>query len=193
MCNMKKMILLLPILFTAFLAKAQTKTLPVDSATHNVVYQEIVNADHITKDLLYTRAREWFARTFVSSKEVIQMDDKDAGKIIGKGSASGINKLGTWASVTFHVDYIVAITVKEGRYRYEISNFSIENDQAVYGVKSIMDINTAYFNKDYRKSNGDLKEKYKDYFIRVYELGNTLSASIKESLSKSLIKSKDDF
>ena len=62
-------------------AFAQPPNLPIDSTTHLITYSEVVKVDG-NKDELYSRAREWFAKTYNSAKNVIQMDDKD--KIVGK-------------------------------------------------------------------------------------------------------------
>ena len=45
----------------------------------------LTNDTSLTKDILFVRANEWFAIKFVSANDVIQMIDKDAGKIVGKG------------------------------------------------------------------------------------------------------------
>lgn len=65
--------------------KSQKLVLPIDSATNSISYNEVVKAEGLSKDNLYVKAREWFAVTAGSAQAVIQMDDKAAGKIIGKG------------------------------------------------------------------------------------------------------------
>ncbi|WP_107822016.1 DUF4468 domain-containing protein [Mangrovibacterium marinum] len=37
-----------------------------------------------TKDELYVKANEWMVRSFNNAKSVIQFQDKEAGKIMGK-------------------------------------------------------------------------------------------------------------
>ena len=48
-------------------------------------YSEVVEVPGKTADQLYSSAREWFAITFKSAKDVIQMEDPTNKKIIGKG------------------------------------------------------------------------------------------------------------
>jgi hypothetical protein len=99
--------------------------LPVDSATHRITYTGIVDVPGATKLELYSRAREWYATTFGSSKAVLEMDDKDAGKLIGKayasfGFAGSIGKPLEWPMWR-----TIKVEVKDGRYRYTLTDFQL--------------------------------------------------------------------
>ena len=48
-------------------------------------YSEVVNVDSVKKEELYNRAKHWLVETFNSAKDVIQIDDKENGEIVGKG------------------------------------------------------------------------------------------------------------
>jgi len=67
---------------------------------------------------LYTRAREWFAKTYKSSKSVIQMEDKESGTLVGR--ALLLVKDGTYG----YIDYSISVYLKTGRFRYVITDFS---------------------------------------------------------------------
>ena len=84
----------------------------------------LVDSVHATKSELYTYAKSWMAKTFVSSKDVIEMDDKDAGRIIGKGyfikrenSAFG-NQVGLSL-----IQFTIQIDTKDNKYRCQFMNF----------------------------------------------------------------------
>jgi len=119
----KKISLSVLLLFLACNCFSQEiQKLPIDTVTKNITYQEVVYVDGINKNQLYTRAKEWFVKTFVSAKEVIQLDDKEVGKIIGKGSSNtSYTYLGVFVSV--NIDYTISITLKDNKYRYEITSF----------------------------------------------------------------------
>lgn len=72
-----------------------------------------------SKDDLYVRANEWMAKVFVSSKDVIQMQDKEAGKIVGKA----VIMVYTPSKTKEEVGYTIAIDTKDGKYRCVLSNF----------------------------------------------------------------------
>ena len=51
-----------------------------------IEYSEVVKVEGFTKDKLYSSALAWFGRTFRQAQKVIDVQDKEAGRIIGKGS-----------------------------------------------------------------------------------------------------------
>lgn len=79
-----------------------------------------------TKNELYVKAHEWISKSFGSAKAVIDMQDKEAGKLIGKAQYDGVN-MGAGLATTLlsqsKVTYIISIDVKDNRYRCIISDF----------------------------------------------------------------------
>jgi hypothetical protein len=68
-----------------------------------------------TKDNFYTNARVWFTENFNSADAVIQMDDKDAGIIIGKGY-SEVYVSGGMFGAKQRVFYTIKIQLKDEAY-----------------------------------------------------------------------------
>ena len=89
-----------------------------------ITYSEIIKVDSVNSQQLYLRAKIWFVHSFVSAKNVIQLDDKEAGKLIGKGvfdvNTSILPKAKTNAGF---VEFTVDIQVKDGRYKYTFTDF----------------------------------------------------------------------
>lgn len=92
---------------------------PLDSMTNKVCYSGIVNVDSTTKDVIYSKAREWFTVTFASANDVIQMDSKD--QIIGK-AFQNIYVTSMGMQVKTRMFYTVKIYIKDNKYRYEITD-----------------------------------------------------------------------
>lgn len=114
-------------------AQAWVNPLPLDSATHKVSYSAVVQVPGASKIELYSRAREWYASTFGSSKAVLEMDDKEAGKLIGKAYAQfefagAIGKPLDWA-----LWRTIKVEVKDGKYRYTITDFLLGGPIATPG------------------------------------------------------------
>lgn len=115
---MKKLFTIAIILFAL---PANAQNWPIDKETNKIMFTEVVTVDSATKNELYLRAREWFAKTYNNSKDVIQMDDKEAGKIVGKGAFKvyahnmGLRDYGL-------VTYTISITAKDGRFKYELTD-----------------------------------------------------------------------
>ena len=115
------------LLFSFIGAFAQLPSLPIDSTTHLITYSEVVKVDG-NKDELYSRAREWFAKTYNSAQSVIQMDTKD--KIVGKALMQVYYKGGDFG----YINYTVSIYLKDGKYKYEITDFYHTGEERSGGV-----------------------------------------------------------
>lgn len=99
----------------------------------NVNYSGVVQVDSISKDTtkkdeLYKRAKRWFIDTYNSAKDVIQLDDKENGEIIAKGFFEVSRQVGFLLTTqTFNIWQTFKIQVKDGRYKYEITDFRIKS------------------------------------------------------------------
>ena len=83
-------------------------------------YQKIVDVSG-SKQELYTRTLEWLARSFGSSKEVIQFSDPDQAKVIGKG----IMKVNyTITPVDTH--FTLTIEIRDNRARFTFDQLYTE-------------------------------------------------------------------
>lgn len=93
----------------------------------SIFYTEVVQLDSsATKDELYKRAKRFFFDTYKSGKEVIQLDDKENGEVDGKGNLLVLWKYSALAGPTsVRISEMVKIFVKDGRYKYEVSDFRI--------------------------------------------------------------------
>jgi hypothetical protein len=98
------------------------------SAQSDVIeYTEVVTVDSANQKELYKRALNFFAETFVSSKEVLQIQDKENGILFGKGFISKKVPY-RWAfqptTLDIRISFSMRVTVKDGRYKYEFTDFN---------------------------------------------------------------------
>ncbi|UOQ64424.1 DUF4468 domain-containing protein [Hymenobacter volaticus] len=96
--------------------------LPFDSDTKRISYQGVVEVPGTTKDQLYVRAYEWLAKTYRSANAVIQMQDKEAGRLVGKG----VMKVTLRGFNAGYVQHTITIYLKDGRYKYILTDFAHE-------------------------------------------------------------------
>lgn len=96
-------------------------------------YSEVVQAQGETSDALYVKAREWFAITFNSANNVLQMDDPIAGKLIGKGAfhvsesyVSGNGLMAVPITIEWRPNFTIAVSIRDGRYKYDITDITIK-------------------------------------------------------------------
>jgi hypothetical protein len=115
--------------FQTYIAGDDSISLPLVNG--KITYTDIIKIDSSkTKDLIYTALRTWLVKAFVSSKNVIQFEDKDNGIIMGKANIAVTSKKGWDYGV---VNFSLTLHVKPGRFKYEITDFVHEfwtsNDQ----------------------------------------------------------------
>lgn len=90
-----------------------------------VNYTAIVEVPNTSKDELYNRAKLWFAKNFKDSKEVLQIDDKVNGKILGKGNSSVYWSYSAIAApVEVSIWQLFDLSIKENRVRLIITDIS---------------------------------------------------------------------
>ena len=94
------------------------QTIHIDS--NRIVYKGTVKLDAVNKDELYARARN---AMFNNVKEdSIVTDNKEKGMISAKGSI----KLASPYHIIKKVEYILELTVDDGKYEYRIDSVSIK-------------------------------------------------------------------
>lgn len=92
----------------------QTNTVEVDPATNS--------------DELYIRARRWFVDEFKSAKDVLQVQDKQSGELIGKGTFP----IALSYATSGYVFFTVSVFVKDGNYKYEFKNYTHKGEPFKY-------------------------------------------------------------
>ncbi|MFN7967620.1 MAG: DUF4468 domain-containing protein [Acidobacteriota bacterium] len=105
-------------------AKEPEPAPPTDKATGRFLYQGVVDLNGVTATDLQARARAWVATVYRSGRDVVQLDDTQAGRIIAKG-----NFTIPWLTETARVHHTLTIEFKDGRYRYTLTDFLFQGSQ----------------------------------------------------------------
>lgn len=162
-----------------FNLNAQTGPVPLS-------YTEVVQlSDSTPKSDLFLRAREWFNERFKSSKEVLQINDKESGELVGKGimevsyTYNMLGKHEQWADVHF----TLSVWVKDDRYKYELSNFN---------VPALLDGGGLYSSDDYQyKYPGIGAKKSQEFYLAIKAATEKKAQELIQSLKlKMATKSK---
>jgi hypothetical protein len=96
------------------------QTVHLDSS--RIVYKGMVNIDHLSKEEIYTRAKKALARTMKGEKQTIIYDNGSNSMITAKGSI----KLASPYSITKKVEYILELSIGDGKYKYRIDSVQIK-------------------------------------------------------------------
>jgi hypothetical protein len=113
------------IMFFSFLlvnlSFAQAVKLPTNNMGE-VEFKEAVKVDGATTAQLWERAHQFFKDTYTNPKEIIDVDDKDAGKITGFGAFQTDNN--------YLVTYSIEINISNGSFDYNFTPFNYVNTNA---------------------------------------------------------------
>jgi len=101
----------------AFASCASVPVAPIEDRSMQKVHEV-----DLTKSEIYDLSLEWMARTFFDNKEVIELKDKDNGKIIGKGITFFKGKIG-WFSANIPCRFTLIVEAKDNKYRTTYNNF----------------------------------------------------------------------
>lgn len=99
-------------------------------------YSEVVQVDSsLSKDELYKRARAWFTEVYKDTHKTLEIEDRPAGELSGSGSMKFIVSFAMGNAGNGTISYKVRISVKDGKYKYEINSFVHEgSDKYIDGT-----------------------------------------------------------
>ncbi|MFN8347473.1 MAG: DUF4468 domain-containing protein [Spirosomataceae bacterium] len=184
---MKKTLLFL--LLLCFSGIAFCQKYKIDEDTKLITYSEVIEVPNVSKDELYLRANTWLSRAFKSAKAVIDVQDKEAGKIIAKGNVMTIIKVPlVGKQEAGAVEMTITIQTKDGKYKYTVDNlqhskpFNTPGNWASIGP---LEQEKAKAGMMVRPSNSEWKDLKEDAFKSI--------ESMVEDLKKAMNKAEKDF
>jgi hypothetical protein len=161
-------------------------------------FTEVVQLDSTyKKDILYRNAKLFFANLFKSSKDILQYDEREEGKVIGKGTiqiTGHQNILLSDFSEIRTTNFTLEISCKDGKYKYRLYGFSSEY---IYGqcdkrkpehtTNGTLTMDEAYT----RTEKGGTKKMERSLFLNTLAEIRSTQDQLKEFMRKK--PSKDDF
>lgn len=185
---------LIILLISNVLGQKNAPNLPIDSSSGKITYTEVVYVDSLAnKQELFSRAREWFAKAYKSSTNVLQMEDKENGKLVGKALIKVYFKafIGNQYFPGGYINYTISIYIKDGRYKYEITDFyhTGDNNNIPDGgaCEKLITATKGFGGNSYKKT----------YLLFLYQMDDNIKeliGTLKTALStKTLNLKKDDW
>jgi hypothetical protein len=161
-------------------------------------FTEVVLLDSTyKKDILYRNAKLFFAYISKSSKDVLQYDDREEGKIIGKGTIQINGHQNVLLSAFSEIritNYTLEISCKEGKYKYRMFGFSSDYTYGQSDKRKPERITTGTLTMDQsyeRTEKGSTKKMERNLFINTLAEIKLTQDHLKEFMRKK--PSKDDF
>lgn len=192
---MKKAIFTLFVIISiCFSVEAQIKdtigmNLPIKDG--KIYYEGVVEVAGKTKNQLYASAKNFLLEAFVSSKAVIESEDKEDGNISGKGINPVLLKLNFMYNGNFADEMIIQIDCKDGKYRYRFYDFRLTP------VGFVGDGPNKWPEANYNDLLGDLTGISKTHYTKKQEIylltdNDVAVKKLIEKLHDKMV-SKDDF
>ncbi len=151
---------------------------------NKLIYTEVITVDSSLKQNdLFGSARAWFNKYFVSSKEVLQIQDKESGELSGKGIIKYSSRifLGS-ASTAGTIRFTINVFVKDGKYKYEFTDFIHTASPSSFGLI------TKEYDPNFKCANTSGKgwqvKVYNDIKDQIDENVKPLISSLKEAMTK---------
>lgn len=160
-----------------------SQELSFDEDTEKIIFTEVVEVTEVKADELFSRGRQWFAESYKSANNVLQMDDARNGKLIGK--AFNTIKANTYIGTETFVKmwYTIKVFVKDGRYKYEVTDIEYQVDP----VQSTMihprvPCEDFLVGDGYYKKNGKPRPVSESYSIATQASVKSLVADLKRAM-----------
>jgi hypothetical protein len=126
-----------------------------------VYYEGVVEVPNQSQDELYQKGRAWLAETYYNVKDALLLADQANGKLMSKASyyydfGNGLD----YSQV--NLNFVLALDLKEGRYRYRLYNFTGINTKSglTAGPADTPSIYAMDFNQCYVELKANKRPKY---------------------------------
>ncbi|WP_046245638.1 DUF4468 domain-containing protein [Hymenobacter terrenus] len=134
------------LLLVAFLSCAAGNTMgqaaasfPIDKVTRRICYTAVVPAAGVSQVDLRARARAWASSITSADKPAIETNEQDTEVVIVYGvqpfaytyeTAESTTRLPRHYTINMVLHYTAKLSLREGRYRYEVTDFVLEHPLA---------------------------------------------------------------
>ena len=156
----------------------QRIVMPFDSATNLITYNGIVEQEESGSDSLYARAKRFAEKNLGKGKELYEMDKRNQ-KLVVNGSIPAFAYINKYNKKTIgKFQFKMTILVKEGRYKYTITNFVHESEVSASGGKPVRNYfeyynssttNIQAYDKVLRYADKDIKETIQKFQLAMRE------------------------
>lgn len=154
---------------------------PTDATTKKITYQETVVLDSVSKQDIFDRATECL--TTITKTNKFDVNDKANFKLVNEGNFAVSYTYDFKYKSNNTVTYNLGIDVKEGKYRYTLTEFKIYDDKL--GPKTAQPLE-AY----YAKMKTGSKAEFTTNFTNEV---NTVIDTLKKFMSTGKEEEKDDW
>jgi hypothetical protein len=176
-----KNVLVLSVLLLSVSLGAHAQNLPTDPETKKITFQETVESDTLTKDVLYERSMQWIKNYYKSDR--FDMNDVVKSRVM-KESYFVIKLTYDYKYKSDNnITYMMTIESKEGKYRYTLTDFRFYNVKS--GPKTQLTLEASYAKMNTQNKGETVTQVNKEVSLIIEDL--------KKFMSTGQIKNQDDW
>jgi hypothetical protein len=157
-----------------------------------LVFTEVVQVEGVSAKDFYVRAKNFYTDIFKSAQDVIQLDDKEAGVVVGKAWTPLIIQTGL-GGVETRMWYTLKIACKDGRYKYEIYDVYYQSYATPYTSSTDTPAEGIFLKENYYRKNGTPKSINESYCERTLLHMVSLIIQLKEKMASGSKTGADDW
>lgn len=147
------------------------------NAQESIKFSKVIQAEGMDKTALFVALNDWFATNYNSAQDVLQMSDKEAGVIIGKGNFDYTYGDAMHSSFDGIIKYTIKVYVKDNRYKVDLMSFNHEGKSMSVGVLS---------DKEVFKEKGSYKKYYNRVWVNAKEQAEQYANGIYDHTEKTV-------
>lgn len=159
-----------------------------------VSYTKIVNADSMTKEVLFAKIKDWAVNTYGSQKVAFDAEDREAGYIAYKGylpavvhSVGGILK---GKPYTVHIYHTLRFYIRDGKYKVVFDDLYTYN---LLAVSILGSTEKQPIEKWGKYKNDNTPKKWLDEYTRdAISMDDTIN-KLFDSMAENITKGKSAF
>jgi hypothetical protein len=172
---------ILLIFLTGFLSAQQSEKFPIDEATGQITYQEVVEEEG-DKEEFFNRAIGWINEFYANPVDVTKTRDPKSGIIKGlhRFNIKNTDEDGNTVDAG-KIQYQFTLEFKEGRYRYTLYDFILRGASR-FPVERWLDKEDPQYDQ-HSQSNLD----------QIYDFAQDWIKSLKEGMKPEVEKTDDDW
>jgi len=164
-----------------------------------ICVQKVIQMDSLSKDKIYNIVQEFITRTYRDANSVIQVEDKESGRIIAKGLYTFyVNERFAGSAVKNYTYHIFKAEIKEGRVRITITANNVEQHCPPSQYSSARTIDVPIATCYPADPTNDYNKYYSGYLFyysakSIIDLLNDAEAFLEKAKLEDVVTSEDDW
>lgn len=159
--------------------------------SERLTFSKVIPVENADSKSIFVAVKSWFGMNFVSAKSVIEVEDKDAGLIIGNSlvpySKGGLS----YSAYEGDLKFTLKIQIKDNRFKVTVSNYLHEGTRNPNYELGVLTTSETFTNKGMNKKFHNIV--WADLKAKAEQIANKYFLDLSKIEVKSSQGSEDDW